>query len=323
MLQQDLFRPHNGAGWRLELHRFSSPSALDRARPPILMIPGYGMNSFILNFHPTDQSMVEFLCRAGFEVWTANLRGQGGSQPTTGSRHYGFRELSLIDLPHAISLVLDETSSRAHNLHGVGCSLGASIFYAYLAHHPQNHKLASLIALGGPLRWDSAHPLLRLAFSSSTIAGLIPIKGTRRAARNLLPILKRAPRLLSLYMNASQIDLSQASELAKTVDDPNPYLNRQIAHWIRQRDLVVAGVNITHALNDVHGLPVLCLTANRDGIVPKSAAMSIAQVIDHVDSLTVGDARDWYAHADLFIADSARSRVFSPMADWLSRHTAS
>jgi alpha-beta hydrolase superfamily lysophospholipase len=321
MLDEQLFRPTNGAGWRLEIRRYHDTEHLDPGRAPIVMVPGYGMNSFILNFHPTGVSMVEHLCLEGFEVWTANLRGQGGSELITGTQQYGFRELALTDVPLALDLAREETKTDSDTLHAIGCSLGASVFYAYLAHNAKSHGLASLVAIGGPLRWDDVHPLLRAAFSSTTLAGMLPIKGTRMAARALLPVLEKVPQLLSIYMNASQIDLSQADELVKTVDDPNPYLNRQIANWIQKRDLVVAGRNVTEAIGAVEDLPILCLLANKDGIVPEAAALSITRAYDPdlVDTMTVGgDEGDWYAHADLFIAETARERVFEPLADWIS-----
>ncbi|MGM0557556.1 MAG: alpha/beta hydrolase [Myxococcota bacterium] len=320
MLNEQIFRPDNGAGWRLEIRRYHDAERLDPERAPIVMIPGYGMNSFILNFHPTGVSMVEHLCLDGFEVWTANLRGQGGSEMITGTQHYGFRELSLTDVPLALDLAREETKTEVDTVHGIGCSLGASVLYAYLAHHPKTHGLDSLVAIGGPLRWDDIHPLLRAAFSSTTLAGMLPIKGTRFAARALLPVLEKVPQLLSIYMNASQIDLSQADELVKTVDDPNPYLNRQIANWIQQRDLMVAGLNVTEGVAAVEELPILCLLANKDGIVPESAALSISRAYDPdlVETMIVGGAGDdWYAHADLFISESARDEVFVPMASWI------
>ena len=320
MLHEQRFRPTNGAGWRLEVRRYHNSEHLDPGRAPIVMVPGYGMNSFILNFHPTDVSMVEHLCLEGFEVWTANLRGQGGSELITGTQQYGFRELALTDVPRVLELAREETKTDAESFHAIGCSLGASVVYAYLAPHPKSHGLESLVAIGGPLRWDDVHPLMRAAFSSSTLAGLLPIKGTRMAARALLPVLEKVPQLLSIYMNANQIDLSQADELVKTVDDPNPYLNRQIANWIQKRDLVVGGRNVTDAIGAVEDLPILCLLANKDGIVPEAAALSITRAYDPdlVDTMVVGgDGDDWYAHADLFIAETAREQVFVPMAGWI------
>jgi esterase/lipase len=122
-------------------------------------------------------------------------------------------------------------------------------------------------------------------------------------------------------MNAARIDLSQAAEIVKTVDDPIPNLNRQIAHWVRERDLIVDRRNVTRSMAEVQNLPLLCVLANRDGVVPPEAALSI---LDHIGSrdtevLVAGDHEHWYAHADLFIAQDAEQRVFGPMADWLER----
>jgi alpha-beta hydrolase superfamily lysophospholipase len=323
MLIDHTFRPYNHDGWRLDVTRYHDPKHLDRTKKPLVMIPGYGMNTFILNFHPTGASMVAYLCQEGFEVWTANLRGQGGSKREGGTLKYGFRELGLVDFPVVLDLVLDKTETQGDQVHAIGCSLGASVLYGYLAHHQKDHRFASLIAIGGPLRWDKVHPAVKLVFKSPRLAALVPIRGTRTLARTFLPALKKMPWLLSIYMNANQIDLSQADELVKTVDNPNPYLNVQLAKWINNRDLVVDGVNVTEALGNIDDLPILCVLANSDGIVPAEAAKSVCKIATGccTDVLEVGgEGDDWYAHADLFISDQAHQTVFAPMTKWLTEH---
>lgn len=320
MLIDHTFRPNNFDGWRLDVTRFRAPDHFDASKKPVVMIPGYGMNTFILSFHPTGQSMIEYLCAKGFEVWAANLRGQGGSEKVGGTLKYGFRELGLVDFPVVLDLVLEETETDgAESVHAVGCSLGASVLYGYLAHHQRNHRFASLIAIGGPLRWDEVHPLVKFAFQSPKVAALVPIRGTRLLAKTFLPMLKKVPWLLSIYMNADQIDLSEADEMVKTVDNPNPYLNVQIAKWINNGDLVVDGVNVTDALAHVEDLPILCLLANSDGIVPAGSAKSVCSIASGScsDVLVVGDDENWYAHADLFISEKAQETVFEPMSNWL------
>lgn len=321
MLIDHTFRPSNNDGWRLDITRYYDREHFDASKKPVVMIPGYGMNTFILNFHPSGTSMVAYLCQQGFEVWTANLRGQGGSEKVGGTLKYGFRELGLVDFPVVRDVVLEETQTDAEAIHAVGCSLGASVLYGYLAHHQKDHQFASLTAIGGPLRWDDVHPLVKFAFQSPKVAALVPIRGTRTLARTFLPLLKKVPWLLSIYMNAGQIDLSEADELVKTVDNPNPYLNVQLAKWIKNRDLVVDGVNVTEALAHVEDLPILCLLANADGIVPAEAAKSVCSIATGscADVLEVGgDGDNWYAHADLFISEKAQQTVFEPMSNWLS-----
>ena len=309
----------NGEGWQLELQRFHVEGALDPTRRPLLMIPGYAMNTFILGFHPTDRSMVEHLAMDGFEVWTANLRGQGGSErgPRAG-RRYGMGELALVDLPRVLEAVRADTRAAGPTVDLVGCSLGASLVYAYLAHHPDDHGVGAMIAIGGPLRWVEVHPAMAMAFKSPRLAGLLPIVGTRAMARCALPIVKHVPPLLSIYMNARRVDLSRPDLLVNTVDDPVPYINRQVARWVRDRDLVVRGLNITEGMRRVD-LPVLVVLANRDGIVPAATARSVADLMPahRVQVLEVGEGERWYAHADLFIGVDARRQVFEPMSAWL------
>ena len=311
----------NNDGWELEVERFTRDSGADPGRRPLLMVPGYAMNAFILSFHPSGPSMVEYLVEAGFEVWTCNLRGQGGSRPITPAQRYGLRELALVDLPIALGHVLAHTTTQRDSVDAVGCSLGASLVYAYLAHHVEDHVLGAMISIGGPLRWDDVHPAIRLAFRSARIAGAVRVRGTRRLARIALPLVKRAPSLLAIYMNAEQVDLTAADQLVNTVENPVPHINRQIARWIQQEDLVVDGVNVTDALLNAR-VPLLCVLANADGIVPVEAVLSAQRAMPaaDVEVLRVGDDDHWYAHADLFIAHEAPKRVFEPMRAWLERH---
>lgn len=305
--------------WALAIRRHVDPQAFDPSRRPLVMVPGYAMNSFILGYHPTGPSMIEHLARAGIEVWTADLRGQGDSRATGRPGRFGLGELALDDLPAVLTHVRAHTASRRAELDVVGCSLGASMVYAYLAHHRERHGLGAFIAIGGPLRWEQTHPLMKLAFASPALAGLVPFKGTRALARRALPVARRYPPLLSIYMNARQIDLSRADQLVNTVDDPVPWINRQVARWVKQGDLVVRGLNTTEALRGLD-LPMLVVLANRDGIVPPGTARSIEHIAapGAVRVLEVGSGEHWYAHADLFISHDAARTVFAPMERWLA-----
>lgn len=311
------FAVDNGDGWTLELERHSEAPAGRQPRP-VLMVPGYAMNASILSYHPRGASLVSYLADTGREIWTCNLRGQGQSQPTGKPGRFGLKELSLVDLPAILGAVREHSETGHDEIDLVGCSLGASMIYAYLAHHPDSHGIGSLVAMGGPLRWEGVHPLVKLAFSSGRLAGAIPVKGTRRAARRLLPLARHVTPLMSIYMNTEAVDLSEPDQLVKTVEDPVRWINRQVARWIQQGDLVVDGLNVVEALT-LTDLPIFAVLANADGIVPPATARSVEDVLgpEQVDVLEVGDAERWAAHADLFIGDDAQSRVFSPIAEWL------
>lgn len=307
------FRTQTADGWSLELKQTPPPAPTDQ--PPVLIIPGYGMNDFIFRFHPTGASLIGHLAAGGLDVWSANLRGQGRSRPTT--RHpdrYGLAEQALEDLPAAIDFVRAQTG--AERVHLIGCSLGATLVYGYLAHHP-DAPVGAIVSMGGPLRWAALHPLLRAAFRSSRLAGALPIRGTRSLAGAVLPIARRIPPLLTIYMTPRRIDLSRADELVQTVEDPVPQLNAELARWFRRVDLELAGRNVTAALGAVDRR-VLCVVARQDGIVPPAAALAVCEAMPgRVDVLAVGDEARRYAHADLFISEGVQQDVFEPMLQWL------
>ena len=52
MLRIDHQEIHNGDGWWLSLRRTFHSEKLDPDKDPLLIIPGYGMNSFIFGFPP-------------------------------------------------------------------------------------------------------------------------------------------------------------------------------------------------------------------------------------------------------------------------------
>ena len=98
-------------------------------------------------------------------------------------------------------------------------------------------------------------------------------------------------------------------------------MNRDIAVWMRDVDMILSGVNVTDALRRLQ-LPLYVIIPNKDGIVPPSTASAAADVWggSDVEVLTVGDDENWFAHANLFIADDAPKLVFEPMIRWLRNH---
>ena len=156
--------------------------------------------------------------------------------------------------------------------------------------------------------------------SGMALAGLVRLRGTRRLAELALPLLaRRLPWVLSIYMNAEITDTRAASEMVKTVEDPNRHVNRQIAHWIHDRDLILRGVNVSEGLRDVTA-PLFCVSAWGDGIVPRRTAefpyLAVGSPVKKL--LEVGAPELAMAHADLFISREAQLRVFEPIASWLA-----
>lgn len=306
-------------GWTLGLRRWWGGGGAPRGHgQPVLFVPGYGMNAHIFGFHPEGPGFMEYLARRGFDPWAVDLRGQGDGRKTglRRGRRIRLAEQALVDLP----LVLDHISAVTghRRVHAVGCSLGGALLYTLLAHRGDQH-IGRMAAVASPLRWDARHPVVSTFGLLGPVLGRVPMRGTRPAARLGLPVLSRlTPRLLSIYLTAEKLDLSHSRELVRTVEDPDHHISRQLAAWIRSRDLVVEGVNVRQALAKV-STPLLLITASADGIVPPATAQSVLGAIGgETHHVHVGGPDDPWAHVDLFVGSGARQRVFRPVADWLA-----
>jgi pimeloyl-ACP methyl ester carboxylesterase len=308
----------NRAGWRLSLSRRRPTGDAARGARPVLIVPGYGMNSYIFGFHPRGPSMIDCLTARGLEVWTVDLRGQGRSIRARGNNRYGLADLAIDDLGIAIEHVLANTATGATTLDIIGCSLGTALAFAHVA-SVKAAPVHALVSMAGLVTWKGAHPIVRFAFGSPRLVGLMRIRNTRQLARIALPLLtKIAPSLLSVYLNAGSTDLTSASKLVQTVEDPHPIINREIAEWIKRGDLVVRGVNVSRKLPELHN-PFFCVVANDDGIVLPETSRHTYDVIgsERKRLLVVGDPKQPIAHADLFLFTGAQERVFAPIADFL------
>lgn len=315
----------DGAGWDLALKRVVKKDGPRRGRPA-LIVPGYGMNSFIFGFHPQGPSMEEALASAGVEVFSVDLRGQGRAVARAGARgvstargDWGLGELAQDDLKVAIGRVLEVTSTGAKEVDLIGVSLGASLVFAHLALEPRA-PVRCVVSMGGLVTWVKIHPLIKLAFSSPALAGAVRFKKTRALARRLLPLVAtHAPSALSLYVHAESSDLSRADVLTQTVEDPQPRINKQIALWIKERELVVRGVNVSRAVPKMQH-PLQCFVAMNDGVVPPETARWPYDAIGSSDKelVRVGSEKIPIAHADLFISKIANEEVFGPLARFLT-----
>ena len=314
-----LFRVDNGEGWKLALRRHVDPDALDTHRRPVAILPGYGMNGFIFTYHPEGPSMAETFARAGFEFWTVDLRAQGDSLPDGGASSYRLEDAGLTDLRCVLRFIERHTASTRPLVDVIGCSLGATYAFMHVALEPE-HRVAALVSIGGPLRYQRIHPAVRAAFSSPTLAGMVPFWGTSLMAELALPLVAgRAPWLLRLYLRAENVDLDKAQVLVRTVEDPVPAVNEQIARWLKDKDLVVDGRNVTGEFHRFGG-PFFCLYGNADGIVPQDTAMT---AFTHTGSairevMALGDDRIKMAHADPYVSRYSHDALFRPMIDWLS-----
>lgn len=318
----------NGAGWTLQLYRAAGSNV--HGKKPVLIVPGYGMNSFIFSFHPRGLSLMEYLAQQGLEVWRVDLRGQGEARyhgnhlaagvPRANVDPDNFRldDLAVTDLGAAVDAVLQHTQTGCSRVDMIGASLGGTLILAHAA-LAGTAKLGGLVTIGSPVRWVKVNPIIKVLASAPALVGEVRMRGTRRLAQVVLPLLTRfAPDLLRIYLNPTLTDTSRIAELMRTVENPNRYLNRQIAVWIHRRDLTLRRQNISQALQRID-CPSLTILASHDGIVPPATARYSHDKLGSKDKtlLEVGSATVMLAHADLFISDVALERVYGPLSEWL------
>ena len=317
----DHYMIDSAGGWRLSLFR-ARPRTLRHPRP-VLLVPGYGMNSFIFGFHPRGTSIEREFTDAGYEFWRVDLRGQGesfvarpGENPLAGIR---LEDWATSDLSAAIEAVIGRSETGAKTVDVLGASLGGSITLAHAVLIPDN-RLGAIVVIGSPLRWLDVNPIAELASRVPRLLGALKIRHTRALSLVLLPLLARfVPGALSAYLNPAHTDLSAAKEMVRTVEDPIPSINRQIAEWLRDRDLVLCGHNIASEIARVKN-PLLSVVADGDGLVPQATARYAhdASGASVKEVLFVSDPEKPWGHADLFIANRAPEKVFAPVMKWLS-----
>ncbi|MCX7945092.1 MAG: alpha/beta fold hydrolase [Deltaproteobacteria bacterium] len=310
----------NKDGWELFIEKLIDNKKFDRSLSPALLIPGYGMNSFIFNYHPNGKSLAKYIADKGFEVWMVNFRQMGRSKCYDDMRYerYSLYDIAKYDLYSTVSFIKEVTSSKRRDIHFLSCSLGASIGFIYFAFFGEE-DIRSFTNLGGPLRWIRIHPFIRTLFYSSTILKNIKIKRARELAKRLLPLIGKTP-ILSIYLHSEHIDMSKADEFVETVENPNRFINAEIAQWMKQKDLIYEGKNITHEFNKF-SKPLLCLIANADGIVPPETVRFPLYIASSKikDEMIIGNETIKFAHADLYISRYAQKMFFEPFSEWLTK----
>ncbi|MBM4318736.1 MAG: hypothetical protein FJ125_01960 [Deltaproteobacteria bacterium] len=317
MERRTFFVP-NGQGWELGLKRSCRPDVLDVRRRPVVILPGYGMNSYVFGYHPGGTSMIDTWVERGHEVWTVDLRGQGAIHLGKRPDRFGLAELAKNDLRVAFDFVVEHSRCQPDTVIGVGCSLGGALLYAHVG-CVATHRLGAVVGMGAPLRWEAVHPFFRAVSRAPGLARLAGHLSRRSVNMKVLPLIAQVPGMISLYLHPEMVDLTHPERLFLTVSDLLPQLNEEMAHWMARGDLVLDGQNVTEAFWR-STMPLLCVLGVGDGVVPEAAALSAcrrASATAPCEVLRVGDPARPYAHADLFVARQAPQDVFLPVARWL------
>lgn len=128
---------------RLSLQRFYA----DATGPPVLLLHGAIENGAIF-YSSSGKGLAPFLAAHGFDVYVADLRGHGRSQPPISrASEYGQTEMITEDIPALVQAV--EQLRPASPQHWIAHSWGGVLLSACLARYPQmSHQVASQVYFG-------------------------------------------------------------------------------------------------------------------------------------------------------------------------------
>lgn len=303
-------------GWTLLLRRGVRAGAASQPRrgPPVLLVPGFAMNTSIFAWHPTGPSFLEHLLDAGFDPWTVDLRGSSTSR--VGKRAAALQDMAFVDIPATLDHIAQVTGYD--RVHAIGCSLGGALLYAHVGRDA--HRIDRLATMGSPLVWQDRTLVLEVFSRLGPLLSRVPVVGSRPAARLALPVLRLLlPDLLGFYLNPRITDTRDSRRLSDTVDDPVPAVSHHLSQWIKGGHLELDGHHVTDGLASFDR-PLLVVYAEGDGVVPPQVARSVATCVrGPVELLKVDDADHRVSHVDIFLADFVHDRVYDPIAAWLHK----
>jgi polyhydroxyalkanoate synthase len=116
----------------------------ETTRAPVLLVHGFGQNRHA--FHLPSRSFVNYLARAGFDVFNLDLRGHGRSRTLSSARAKNVGDYVEEDLPSAIREASRLSGNRSVFL--IGHSLGGLISYAVAP--AMRDSVAGIVTLGSP-----------------------------------------------------------------------------------------------------------------------------------------------------------------------------
>ncbi len=308
---------------RIALYRYRAAS--QRYATPVLLCHGLAANRFNFDLGP-EVSLARFLQKAGFEVWSIDLRGRGIPRRDAGGgacagRPPVFDDYVREDARAAIRYVLGETG--ASRVHWVGHSMGGLVLYAVLQGE-EAESVASGVAIGSPGsfagmgRGSLAYVLFRLL-------GSLPRVPLALLAAGVAPLIARIRfPWEALFVNRRNVEVrSLERALCFLVADMWRGELSQFLDWMKRGE--IPAHDGRGSLDQNWGAvrqPVFFIAGAGDLLVPPP---TVAAAHDRIASqrkafLILGrehGQEEDYGHGDLLIGKNVRREVFPRILEWL------
>lgn len=277
----------------------------------MLLCHGIAVNHHAMDFAVPGLSLALNLAGKGFDCFSIDLRGHGGSSREPGARRlWTLDDYLREDIPAALAAIREETGRD--QVLWVGHSQGALLGLATCALHPD--RVAGVVAVAPPGQYGTNAALRQLArIGGKGLAGLLGI-----LARLWAPFAPTwHPRLADLAIHKANVEPeAYRLFLANATEPVNAGV---VAHFARcieaDRFRSFDGEVDYGAAFAQCRRPALFVSGDLDGLAPPRA-------VEDVCVRWGGPKRYWgagamYGHADLLIGRRASMEVHPVIASWL------
>jgi len=301
-----------------------SLSSLSAAEPQgaVLLLHGFGQN--MMTWHAPQRSFADYLCKSGWDVYAAELRGHGRSRKLCRRCARSLSDYFQHDLPTVMGALKKRCSRKP--LAVLGHSLGGLMAAHLGTRHGDDLAGIGLIASPGRIKLGRQFAL----------AHLLP------RARRLVPALRAVdglPFRLDWIGQATALAVQYAGEqaahfpispwapksmekellvarLAGGFDVTGLGVVTELAAWARSKELPVNGTT-ADLLTDFKELscPVLLMNSDSDEIVPGSLAI---QPTAFPSARVVRHHVDGFGHCDIVLGVRAPQHVWPHVTEWLT-----
>jgi alpha-beta hydrolase superfamily lysophospholipase len=296
----------------------------DDPRPtlaPVLLVHGYGQNRH--TFHLPARSLPNYLARAGFDVFSLDLRGHGRSRNLGADPPTHVEEFVRDDVPAALREILKLSDNR--RIFYLGHSMGGLIGYA-VAPRFASH-IAGVITLASPFHFTRGSWALSLVGAALLFIDqrvplgwlsppLKPVGTTIRALRGfvespLFPLPIRGFDVGSMEPAVLEQHMQLAMDLGSIAILKNLFFGGFEARKAGHRKGGLTGYAGAFEQLDV---PLLVVAGTRDDLAPPA---SVKPAFDHSQSTDKTYRTFPRGHIDIVVGRDAPLTVWPLVEGWM------
>jgi polyhydroxyalkanoate synthase len=298
------------------------PMADEVYRVPILLVMATTNRGFIFDMAP-GQSLVEYLLRAGFDVFMLEWEA-----PRSHERTLTLESYVLDFLPAAIARVGAETGESDVSI--VGYCFGGVLSLLYAALHP-GAALANLVTFTTPV--DFSHMELFSAWSDPRFFDVDRLVDTfgnvpgdlLYSSFDMLRPAARAAANVRLYDNLWDDEYVKSFRMFErwntdTLPLAGEYFRQTTKLLLWENRLLEGTIDVGGRRIDLRdiAMPFLHLAAEHDHIVPRAAS---APLLDMIGSADKQEIMLKGGHVSLVAGGNAIKRMWPALADWLAERS--